>query len=158
MPRANRAGWASVVNDEVNELWGKHGVCAETYTSVVRSELHALVEVLRITAGPITVHVDSKIAVDGVAHGREWCCDTRREAADLWKLVWDRLDDMPGWVQVVKVKAHLTYQDALNGRIHWQRWIGNAVADQWAKAGFAAAHGLSPVTAFHSQWLRAKAW
>ena len=78
-------------------------MCAEECTSVVRYELHALVEFLRITVGQIAKHVDNKSVVDGVAHGREWCCDARREATDLWRHVWKSLDNMLDWVHAVKV-------------------------------------------------------
>ena len=158
IPRANRAGWAYIVDDGSEGLWGKYGVCAEDYTSVLRSELRALLELLRVTAGPLTVHVDNKTVVDGIKHGRKWCCDARREGADLWRQIWDRLEEMPCQVDVVKVKAHMTYQDALSGRISWATWLGNAVADKWAKAGSAAAARQSPASSFHAQWNRARVW
>ena len=41
-PRANRAGWAFVVDDGENPHWGQFGVCDEVYTSVLRSELGQL--------------------------------------------------------------------------------------------------------------------
>ena len=158
IPWANRAGWAFVVVDGSSPAWGKYGVCAEPYTSVLRAELRALLEVLRIAVGPIEIHVDNKMVVDGVDHGRAWCCDSRREAADLWRQVWDRLDELPDLVQVVKVKAHLSYEDVLSGRIPWTHWIGNGMADMWAKAGSAAAARQSPTAAIHSQWTRVRQW
>ena len=39
---------------------------------MVHSGLRASVEVLRVTLGPIPVHVDNKTVVDGVARGRNW--------------------------------------------------------------------------------------
>ena len=158
IPWASRAGWAFVVDDGIGPSWGKYGVCAEAYTSVLRAELRAVFEVLRVTIGPIEIHVDNKMVVDGVAHGRAWCCDARREAADLWREVWDRLDEMPGLVQVVKVKAHLSYEDVLSGRIPWKHWLGNGMADMWAKAGSTAAARQSPTAAIHSQWTRVVQW
>ena len=147
-----------MIDDGLGKHWGGYGVCAEPFTSVLRSELHAVLEVLRITVGPLTIHVDNKTVVDGVARGRRWCCDARREGADLWKQIWGRLDEMLGLIQVVKVKAHITYDQMREGRIPWQHWIGNALADAWAKAGAAAAATSSPTRAIHAQWLRAKAW
>ena len=73
----------------------------------------------------------------------------------MWKLVWDSLDEMPGLVQVVKVKAHLSFSDVMAGRIHWMHWVGNGIADQWAKAGAAAAAHQSPTAAVHAHWTRA---
>ena len=71
--------------------------------------------------------------------------------------MWVRRDDLPGLISVVKVKAHLTYEEVLSGRTPWQHWIGNALADVRAKVGAAAVARRSPTRAIHAQWLRAKA-
>ena len=158
LPRTNRAGWSYVVDDGVSLHWGEYGPCDETYASVVRAELRALVELLRISTGPLIIHVDNKAVVDGVSSGREWCCDPRREGADLWRQIWDRLDDLEGLMQVVKIKAHLTYDDVLAQRIEYRHWIGNALADKYAKAGAKCAAEMSPVASVTAQWHRAVEW
>ena len=158
VPRANRAGWAFIVDDGSSRPWGEYGTCDEPYASVLRAELRALLELLRVTVGPITAHVDNMAVVDGVASGRDWCCDSRREGADLWREIWDRLDDLEGLVSVVKIKAHLTFADVVTQRIDFRHWIGNVLADKYAKAGAKLAKDSSPTEAITSQWHRACDW
>ena len=121
IPKAHRAGGAYIVDDGIGGLSGAHGTCAQACTSVLRVELHAVTQVLRITACDLTLHVNNKMLVDGVARGRAWPCESRREAADLWRALWDRLDELPDTVRIVKVKAHLRVQDAQSGKTHWSR-------------------------------------
>ena len=57
---------------------GKYGSMDEPYPCALRAELRALLEILRHTAGNLIVHVDNKEVVDGVAQGRQWCCEAKR--------------------------------------------------------------------------------
>ena len=59
---------------------------------------------------------------------------------------------------MVKVKAHLTYEDVQSGRIQWKHRLGNGISDTWAKAGSAAAARQSPTAAVHSQWTCVVQW
>ena len=158
VPKARRGGWAYVVRNGDEPIWGKFGICSDAYLTVLRTELHALVEILRVTVGPIKIFVDNQQVVDGVANGRAWCCSPNRDGADLWPEIWRRLEDLPGLVTVLKVKAHLQYSDVVSGRIPWGVWIGNGLADLWAKRGSAEAERLSPCSWIHSEWSRARAY
>ena len=91
--------------------------------------MHALNEILRIAFGRLVVHVDNLEVVNGVRNGRRWCCNSKRDGADLWWHIWERLEDMPGLIGVRKVKAHLTEGDVREGIIDRACWIGNGVAD-----------------------------
>ena len=155
VPKARRAGWAYVVDDNLGPMWGKFGVCSEPYPTVLRSELHALVEILRITTGPIVIYVDNLEVVNGIINGQRWCCHPKRDGADLWRAIWARLRDLEGLVNVEKVKAHLTYQQVLDGKISWASWIGNGIADMWAKQGCAEASRLSPSDWVQAEWHKA---
>ena len=155
VPRARRAGWAYVVDDNTAPLWGKFGVCSEPYPTVIRAELHALLEILRVTIGPIIIYVDNLEVVQGVANGERWCCHPKRDGADLWRSIWARLNDLGILVRVEKVKAHLTYQHVLDGKTSWAKWIGNGIADLWAKRGCAEASRLSPSDWVEAEWLKA---
>ena len=155
VPKARRAGWAYIVLDDLAEPWGKFGTCPEAYTTVLRAELRALAEILRVTVGPITVFVDNSQVVDGVQKGRKWCLHPKRDGADLWKDIWDRLDDLQGLVKVEKVKAHLNYGHVVEGRISWTSWLGNGIADQWAKRGCQEAERLSPAAWIQREWTKA---
>ena len=155
VPKARRGGWAFVVNDGDAPMWGKFGTCSEAYATVLRTELRALSEILRTTVGPVTIYVDNSQVVDGVANGRKWCCHPRRDGSDIWRTIWSRLDELEGLVTVRKVKAHLSYQKVLEGRISWKDWVGNGVADLWAKRGCAESERLSPSSWVHSEWAKA---
>ena len=65
---------------------------------------------------------------------------------------------MPDTVKVVKVKAHLSFDDVLNGRISLPDWVGNSLADKFAKAGCEVATAMSPTNVIASQWKRAREW
>ena len=155
--RAKRAGWAFVVAEAARPMWGKYGSIDEAYPCALRAELRALLEILRCTAGNLVIHVDNKEVVDGAAQGRAWCCEAKRIGADLWRLIWDSLDELSS-VQIVKVKAHLRFSHVLDGRISARAWAGNAVADKWAKAGCEMAWKDSPCTSAHVRWHQAIAW
>ena len=155
VPKARRAGWAYVVDDNFSPMWGKFGVCSEPYTTVLRAELHALVEILRVTTGPIVIYVDNLEVVNGISNGQRWCCHPKRDGADLWRSIWARLRELEGLVRVEKVKAHLTYQHVLDGKISWSNWIGNGIADMWAKQGCAEASRLSPSDWVEAEWHKA---
>ena len=91
-------------------------------------------------------------------YGKKLCCHSKRDGSDLWRQSWERLDQMPQLISVQKVKAHLTYQDVLDGRIPWALWIGRGVADLWAKAACAEATRIAPCQRVHSAWTRATAY
>ena len=154
-PRARRAGWAFIVDNGSDPYRGKRGTLSEAYPTVLRAELRALVEILRIAIGPLVIYVDNLEVVNGVGLGRTWCCQANRDGADLWREVWDRLDDMSGLIEVKKVKAHLSLKDVQNGRITYEQWIGNGIADLAAKAACSEASKLSPANLVHSAWVRA---
>ena len=155
VPKARRAGWAYIVDDSESPPWGKYGTCHEQCPTVLRAELRALVEILRITVGPLDIFVDNAEVVEGVQRGRAWGCNPKRDGADLWRQVWDRLDEIGPGVRVCKVKAHLTFQDVLGGRIPWSNWIGNGIADAWAKAACDYAMRTAPTQWIHAEWHKA---
>ena len=86
-----------------------------TYTSVLRAELRAFAEILRHSIGDLDVFVDNQQSVDGVALGQECCCAAQRDGAGSWRKVWRCLDDLTN-VNVLKVKARLSFDDVMSGR------------------------------------------
>ena len=157
LPKTRRAGWAFVVRQAGSQVWGKFGVCSESFTTVLRSELRALAEILRIASGPLTVHVDNSQVVDGVALGEEWCVNAKRDGADIWREIWGMLRELHG-IKVVKVKAHLKYEHVREGRIKFEHWCGNGMADKSAKAGCDAACASSMMDWPQECWKRAHQW
>ena len=91
--RAKRAVWAFIVADERNSRLGKYATMSEPYPSSLRSELRALAEILRHTAGNLVIHVDNKQVVDGVQAGARRCCSATLKGADIWREVWRSLND-----------------------------------------------------------------
>ena len=157
IPRARRAGWAFVVTPTSSAPWGKFGACDEPYPTVLRAELRALLEILRHTAGDITVYVDNDQVVQGVQRGRKWCTSSRRDGADLWRSIWTILEELPS-VRVVKVKAHLTFAHVVQGRIQFAQWVGNGAADLCAKKGCEVACAPAGSALMQASWRRAKDW
>ncbi len=123
------------VDEDGNKLWVLKGVCGEPHASIARAELRAVLETLAVAAPPLTIYSDSAFVVDGFTKGRRWCTRAGGEAADLWRLVWHRMEDIGGGVEIRKVKAHTTWIDVLKGRISREDRDGNAAADAAAKGG-----------------------
>ncbi len=138
--------------------WLMQGICGEPHPSIFRAELVAVREVLRIAVPPLKIYVDNLQVVEGVKKGRAWCTWAGADGADIWREVWDVLDDIGQYVEVVKVKAHTTWWDVLEGRISpFEQW-GNYEADKAAKAALRQAKRESPAWAFNSQLARAFLW
>ncbi len=157
--RARRAAWASVgLGEDGRVAWTLSGSCNEPFASSFRAEQRALLETLRIAAPPLRVHCDNQMVVDGVAKGRKWCLNPRREGASLWRDIWRALDDVGGGVEVVKVKAHTSWRDVLEGKVSLRGQRGNAMADATAKAALEVVHRAAPTAAFDGQLARAMAW
>ena len=67
-----------------------------------------------------------------------------RPAADLWSLIWAKVDDLGGsGISVAKVKAHATEADVQAGCTTALHRAGNDHADHFAKRGSALAEHLS---------------
>ena len=154
------AGWGFVVlDDEGKWLWTAKGTFAGPNCSSFRAELNALLEALRATMPPVTIYVDNKAVVDGVQRGERWCTASGSSGADLWREIWGYLRELKGQeVQVVKVKAHTSWWDVLEGRISHREHVGNSMADKAAKEATAAAERLAPTATFSKQLQHALSW
>ena len=127
--------------------------------SSFRAELRALLEVLRVAVPPLKIFVDNKGVVDGVKKGEKWCTASGSTGADLWRKIWWMLNELEGQeVSVVKVKAHTGWWDVLSGRISHIDHVGNAMADQAAKAATDAAEAMAPTVSFRKQLSNALLW
>ena len=158
---ARRGGWAAVALDEAGRwLWTKSGTLGGLNVSSFRAELRALLEVLLIAVPPLRIHSDNKCVVDGVQRGRAWYTRTKAAGADLWRRVFDRLEELQGQgeVAVVKVKAHTSWYDLLNRRISAKEQYGNWLADSAAKSATAASENEAPAGGFNEQLRTALAW
>ena len=102
-------------------------------------------EALRHAASPVTIHTDNQQLVDGWLAGRRWSCASNRDGADLWRSFWAKCADLGPGINVVKVKAHVSFAKVQQGAMSLQDWGGNGLADAWAKAGCAAAAKMALV-------------
>jgi ribonuclease HI len=139
-----RTGWAGVMLTKEGTqvalaLWGPLRIDLPVQRTIARAELYAVWKVLQNCMPPVRLHVDCGLVVDGILKGRRWCEHSSRPHADIWKLVWRKLEDVglsDEGVQVVKIAAHLSKAKKLaldpeQGKLH----IANEKADQYAKQG-----------------------
>ncbi len=154
-----RAAWAAVAATEDGVvLWRLQGVIGEPHPSILRAELMALREVLRMAAPPLTVYIDNKAVVDGFSRGRAHCTASTTDAADIWRDVWRLVEDIGPGVSILKVRAHTTWWDVLAGRIEpFLRW-GNDKADRAAKEALRIAISEAPHHGYNAQLSRAFLW
>ncbi len=157
--RGSRAAWAAVsATREGVVLWKLQGVMGEPHPTILRAELTALRETLRMAAAPLIIYVDNKQVVDGFARGRDYCTASTTDAADIWREVWCLVEDIGPGVEVRKVKAHTTWWDVVAGRIDpFLRW-GNDLADKAAKEALRAAVAEAPHYSYNAQLARAFLW
>jgi len=108
---------------------------------------------------PFTLWTDSAGLVDGWHRGKVRCTSSSRPAADLWREIWRRLDDMgPEGIKVMKVKGHATDADVERGvSTPWQMAC-NDHADHFAKWGVTIAEAQCPSQAQRDSFKEAKRW
>ncbi len=158
--RIMRAGWGLVAlaDGEDKALWAQYGAMADLQPSVVRAELRAVLEALRIAVPPLRIHVDNAEVVQGWGSTREWCTDPGRDGADIWAEIWRRKEDIGEGVQLVKVKAHTDVEAISDGTITARERVGNALADRYARMGASLAELMSPTKVARAELVKAVRW
>ncbi len=158
--RIMRGGWGIVAlhSDRDEAIWALHGTCHELQPSVVRSELRAVLEALRLAAPPLRLHIDNKEVVDGFTNGRSWCTEPGRDGADLWRQIWDKWDDIGIGIENLKVKAHTDEYAVDEGLISARDRLGNMLADREAREGAKLSEMLSPTSAARGELAKAVRW
>ena len=146
------------VAEDGKVLWTAGGVCSEPHASILRAELQAVLETLKMAVAPICKHVDNAIVVKGFKKGRKWCTASRRDGADVWRDIWECMDDIGEGVRVVKVAAHTSWWDVLWGKISARDRGGNDIADKEAKKALKEALRCSPTAVYNAYWARAVGW
>ncbi len=81
-----------------------------------------------------------------------------RDGGELWREVWERMEDIGGGVTVVKVKAHTDEGAVGEGIITERDRYGNMQADAEAKRGARLAESLSPIGAARSELVKGMRW
>ena len=136
-----RAGWAIVqVDSWGNVLADARGNLPGILQHSGLGELYAFLMLLGLCAPPITVVTDYKDLVDGLSAGRNVCTAANRKGADVWRLIWDKVDDIGlNFIDIIKIKSHMSKASVLDGSAgcSLQDWEGNKAADSSAKKGAA---------------------
>ena len=72
-------------------MWGACGAEAEfeVQRTIRRAELTAFLCFLRKVCGPIKIHVENKLIIDGLRRGEKECIKPRSGDADLWIKNWE---------------------------------------------------------------------
>ena len=97
---------------------------------------------LRFGLPPLVVVTDYEGLIDGIALGPELCTASNRMHADIWRLIWEAVEDFGlCYITMQKVKAHVALARIKDGSVDcsWLDWSGNQLADLQAKQG-AACH------------------
>ena len=87
---------------------------------------------------PLTVVTDYKGLIDGVNEGKETCTAANRKGAEIWRRIWDKLEDVGvEGIKLVKIASHKSRTSVLDGTAGCTLadWLGNRAADTAAKAG-----------------------
>jgi hypothetical protein len=97
--------------------------------------LHVLIN----SMPPLRIHVDCALVLSGLLNGRKWCVHSSRPHADIWRRIWDKVDDIglsELGVAFHKVAAHVTRVRREASPIEEKRLlVANDSADGWAKRG-----------------------
>ena len=141
-------------------MWTKRGILGGVNVSSHRAELRAVLEVLRVAAPPLRVHIDNQTVLDGLEEGREQCTTSRAADADLWRKVWDVLSPLQaaGSISFHKVKAHTGWLELLNRSMSPKHQFGNWLADIAAKECAKQSEALASSAPFEKEVKKAIAW
>ena len=113
---------------------------------ILRAELWAVLQALRLCSPPIQIHTDCAAVIQGLKKGSKRCGAADAKHADVWRLIWHHIEDIgfgSEGITVVKCKAHVT-KKAISEATDEQREIIelNVAADDWAKRGAKADHPI----------------
>lgn len=141
-----QTGWAAAMlgdGDRADSVvlvaWGPLPTELPVQRRIARAELYGVLRVLEHALPPIRVHVDCMVIISGVANGKHWCCHSSRPHADVWRLVWAKLDDIgisDEAASLHKVAAHVSKakRDAAES-VTRRLLVANDEADRFAKRG-----------------------
>ena len=150
--RARRTGWAAVATDEDGEfLFACYGPCGDRCPTAHRAEIWGILGVLRHARYPVTLLTDHQSAVKAWQRGKEYCCDSGRAAADIWRMIWAehesllaQWDGVGEGFRLLWVKGHTGIRDIGEGIITERASKINNLADKFAGAGADLATLASP--------------
>ena len=132
--RARRSGLAVAVFTPAGEyVLGIWSPCPDRFPTAHRAEVWAIDVALRhVTKLPLTVVTDNFNAVLAYQPGKRYCIDAARPAADLWKSIWRRIEELtqnPEDVRLVWAKGHATDAHVASGATTEHHRVLNDRAD-----------------------------
>eukprot|EP00974_Lingulodinium_polyedra_P059339 5714738-Lingulodinium_polyedra.AAC.1 len=71
--------------------------------------MQAFLHVLQALVPPARVLTDHLAMVQALGKGRRWCVSAKRAHADIWRGIWEKLEDMgfpDAGLELLHVKAH----------------------------------------------------
>ena len=107
---------------------------------------------------PLTIYIDNAGVVNGCSRGKAWCTAAARPAADLWRQVWRRMEDIGSGITILKCKGHATEADVTAGRATALTRAGNANADFFAGCGVTMAEHAAPAERSRLAYREATRW
>ena len=155
-PLLTRCGWGFCQILPVGKGWVEatcRGPLPGPVQEVPRAELFATYQVLIRGVPPLEIFTDCKFVSDGYAAGYRTTCSSGYAHADLWRLFWNRIDDLGGAEQVVIKwnKGHASRADVQRAALtDWQR-TGNHRADQLARDGAACHPSADSIAEKHQE-------
>lgn len=103
--------------------------------TTARATLDAILQLLRVTVGPIIIAPDLKNVVDGMAISKTYLSPSGAHK-DLWTQIGAEIsDNTPREVTMIKVLAHMTDDEFLKTDVPPQHYLGNKLADLLAGWG-----------------------
>jgi ribonuclease HI len=130
-PRLRRVGWSWVVlKADGKVLGGATGGIEGKAQTVPRAELFAVVHFLEHVIGHVTLYIDNKYVVDGIAKLRGgWRAEPKTEHGDLWGRFAEHVDGRLRQVDTRKIKSHLEKAAAMTAGVPLFAWEADRVAD-----------------------------
>ena len=143
-----KCGWAVVGNQNGQQMvaWGTMPASLPVQKRILRAELWAILQALRVCSPPIQIHTDCAAVIQGIKKGSKRCGNANAKHADVWRMIWHHIADIglgENGIMIVKCKAHMT-KKAMSTSTADQVEIAmmNAAADDWAKQGAEADHPI----------------
>ena len=91
---SQRAGWGAAMMNGRRLISGIFGTLPGPCQTVPRAELHAIVEVLRVTIRPAWIHTDHFNILTAIAKGKAHTTSPGHPNADLWNTFWGIIEDL----------------------------------------------------------------
>ena len=140
--RTRRCGWgAAWLGDGTRFKGGWSGTLPGQCQTPLRATIFAAIFILERCEGDVTIAPDCKTFLDKCR--QDWgAADTHGAHADLWaelRAIVRGREARGEQTSLLKVKAHLTEQQAMERRVPIEQFVGNKLAD--VLAGRAAARG-----------------